>query len=643
MLQVVRHFRNPSFRAGRIPLVLILMATSLGLWIVCAKLVVPPVIESAYRGQSWSSINSMIRGQAAHSLNEYLQDWDRVTSPVLLAGLGFWLVVLVLSCPLSWHIRLVAAAYLVQIVLATKSVWLVHERINSDAVSYIRIAQYYLRGQTDLMVSGVWGPLLSWLILPWLLLFDDPLLAAHAAVAVSAVIFLFGCFCILRAVRLPAPVIVIGTWIALFLSVAWSEAVITPDLLMAGLFCCGTSLLLSGRWVTNARTALGAGVALGLGYLAKAVVLPAAALMIIALAGTHVAVYRSTLRQTVHATAIFVVGFLIVAGPWIGILSYKYRRPVFSTTGPIQHAIVGPPDTFRYHPDQQHFYKPEPGRISTSEDPTYLPYKYWSPFEHVTYAVHQLRLIRQNAHTAVQYMKSFDWFGLGLISAIFGYLLATPWRRSLREEPWRLSFIPIVSVTLIYLPVYAGDLRYYWVTFPFLMAASFGFVVQLLAATSKQWAVQRALALALVTLSLVMGNESAFLAAFSLTKSSNPVYLASRRLANELRASGLVGPLAAAGEVPVDDRYVAYFLNVQSFGWIRNVTDADPEAILSSGTSLIIVPRSTTLAKELRKDPRFTSADKQLFGCGEANGISLEVFLTRPLTPSDACPGSGPR
>ena len=59
--------------------------------------------------------------------------------------------------------------------------------------------------------------------------------------------------------------------------------------------------------------------------------------------------------------------------------------------------------------------------------------------------------------TIVQYLRSFDWLGLGLISAIFGYLFGVPWRKSLQEEPWRLSFIPIASVALIYLPVYAGE------------------------------------------------------------------------------------------------------------------------------------------------------------------------------------------
>jgi hypothetical protein len=115
-----------------------------------------------------------------------------------------------------------------------------------------------------------------------------------------------------------------------------------------------------------------------------------------------------------------VAGFLIVAGPWIAALSYHYGRPVFSTIGPIQHAIVGPPDMPRDHPDHLHFYKPEPGRITTSEDPTNLPYNYWSPLESWAYARHQASLIYHNARTIINYLRGFDWLGLGLISAIFG-------------------------------------------------------------------------------------------------------------------------------------------------------------------------------------------------------------------------------
>src|SRR5262252_4774844 len=100
---------SPLKTMGRIPLLLTLMVISLGLWIVCAKLVVPAVIESAYRGESWSFLNRMIRGQATHPVSEYLQDWDTISILVLLKGLGFWLVVFVVSSR-GFFRRMVGAA-----------------------------------------------------------------------------------------------------------------------------------------------------------------------------------------------------------------------------------------------------------------------------------------------------------------------------------------------------------------------------------------------------------------------------------------------------------------------------------------------------------------------------------------------------
>src|SRR5438309_11972692 len=94
--------------SSRIRLLLVLIVISMGLWVVFAKLVVPAVIESAYHGQSWSALNRMIRGQAAHPVSEYLQDWDTVTFPGLL-GLGFGLIVLVISSPAFFQ-RMVGAA-----------------------------------------------------------------------------------------------------------------------------------------------------------------------------------------------------------------------------------------------------------------------------------------------------------------------------------------------------------------------------------------------------------------------------------------------------------------------------------------------------------------------------------------------------
>src|ERR671925_190018 len=85
----LNHCRHVVMRVGRVRLLLILMLLSLGLWIVFGKLVVPSVIESAYRGQSWSFVNRLISGQAVHSVDHYLQIWDRMSTVCLVSSLGF--------------------------------------------------------------------------------------------------------------------------------------------------------------------------------------------------------------------------------------------------------------------------------------------------------------------------------------------------------------------------------------------------------------------------------------------------------------------------------------------------------------------------------------------------------------------------
>ena len=90
---------NRFMTAGHIRLLLVLMGLLLLVWIVFAKLIVPPVIESAYRGESWPFLNRVILGQARNSVSHYLQKWDRVTITGLVSGLGFLLIVLVISSP----------------------------------------------------------------------------------------------------------------------------------------------------------------------------------------------------------------------------------------------------------------------------------------------------------------------------------------------------------------------------------------------------------------------------------------------------------------------------------------------------------------------------------------------------------------
>lgn len=73
--------RSPN----RISLLLVLVILSLSLiWMAFSTYAVPPLIKSAYRGESLPIFNRMISGQASHRVAEYLSDWDRFRWRVLL-------------------------------------------------------------------------------------------------------------------------------------------------------------------------------------------------------------------------------------------------------------------------------------------------------------------------------------------------------------------------------------------------------------------------------------------------------------------------------------------------------------------------------------------------------------------------------
>lgn len=83
-----------SMKRGRACLIVISLL--LVLWLAVAYLAVPRVIESAYRGESLPVLNSLIKGQATHSVDEYLRDWEQFAWRSTVASTPFGLLGLVL-------------------------------------------------------------------------------------------------------------------------------------------------------------------------------------------------------------------------------------------------------------------------------------------------------------------------------------------------------------------------------------------------------------------------------------------------------------------------------------------------------------------------------------------------------------------
>ena len=225
-----------------------------------------------------------------------------------------------------------------------------------DNLSYLDIADLYSRGAFHFAVSAFWSPLYCWLLALALLLFRPAPQAEYPLGA--ALVFLFYLFwlaCFLyfwraahawRAARRNGDAGAAGlsdiAWLLLGYDLfLWSalelraNATNNPDQLLNGFVLLAAGLLLrmhSGQREPWRFVAFG--IALALGYLAKAAMFPIALIFLAALWWLPQAS-----RKHRRGVALALAGFLLFAGPWIAILSARTGRLTFGETGRLNYAF----------------------------------------------------------------------------------------------------------------------------------------------------------------------------------------------------------------------------------------------------------------------------------------------------------------
>ena len=500
--------------------------------------------------------------------------------------------------------------------------WHFRHALNTDAVAYLRIASYYANGQWHLAVSGYWGPLLSWLMVPFLRLGLPALVAARVVMALSALVFFRGNVAVYRAFALPEKWMLTGAWLSALAGVYWSVQFITPDLLVSGLVCFAASSMLNGGWRETKSAGMKAGLFWGLAYLAKAVVFPLAILVTLAAGGLSFFKERQNGRGALRSVLLTLLTFGLVAAPWVLTLSLKYHTPTFSTAGRINQAIVGPPDVERYHPFARTFHQPELGRVTSWEDPSPMAYRSWSPFESAAYACHQFRLIALHVSTCLWLLTSLNLFWLVLPGAGAFRLLRPESRAALWRQPWVHALFPVALLVLIYLP-FAEEQRFFYAAFPFLFTAIALWLIELAGTRPRQskailnggwWTAALGAIAPLVLVGLLIGDSTRLAGDCA------------HDLARRIQSANLSGPIAGSGLLPGGRTglYVAYLLNQP---WCGDEQQPTPESLKTSRARLIVVNRHSALAAKLDGDPDFENLDARLFtDASTAAGFPLKVY-----------------
>ena len=502
-------------------------------------------------------------------------------------------------------------------------------RLNTDAIAYMRVAEYWSAGNFEFAVNGYWGPLLSWLMVPFLWLGVEPLLAGKLAMLISGAVFFHGSLFLVCSVGLRLTDELIVAWMLALTIPGWMGENVTPDLLVAGLIAFALGQAVSSDWLTNRRRALGTGVTWGLAYLAKAVALPVGVVASLLLAMCwwlgQAENRQSAWRQLGQAIGLFA----LVSLPWIVVLSLKYDKPTFSTSGAIAHAIVGPGnDRPAPHPFGSTIYQPEPGRVTAWEDSSRMDYDYWSPFESGDNFSHQLTLIGRNAKTVLQFMAAFDgvgallkWFGVGTL--VFGLALFAkrPWAKNWLAGRWRWMVIPLICLGGIYLPVYVMpvDQRYFYLFLPLFLVLALG---QAGVTFTKQRPVAWVCALI-------------FLLPLAWRKPLDPrAGVVAQDLAKRMGKAGLAGPIVGSTFFSAEGHrvglYVAWHLGQPWYGDVSNSAGEGGRlgAYKQSGARFTIVLPESPFAGMMERDPAFKNVSNRL---GE--GSPLLVYEILPGQP----------
>lgn len=358
--------------------------------------------------------------------------------------------------------------------------------LSSDGLSYFDIATAYLRGDWAHAINAYWSPLYSWLLAAALWIFNPSAYWELSVMRlVNWVIFLYAMACFDFLMReflrwrhakistLPEEMrtdppnwvfLILGyslfIWFTIFQIKIPQEH---PDVLLSGFIYLIVGLLLRiQRGRANWAVFVALGVTLGIGYLAKAVMVPLACVFVLM---SLFAVGKVT--KAFPRALLAMVVFLFVAAPFMIALSQSKGRLTYGETGKLNYVwsvnlgwVSGEYTTLYWekdvpfigapvHPMHKVYEEPAIYEFTTPVGGTYPPWydpSYWYEGLHPRVELMgQVRRLAYSAHGYYQFFFSTAQFGL-LIAVLFLYLVENDGRLRSVCRHWVLILPGLVAM-----------------------------------------------------------------------------------------------------------------------------------------------------------------------------------------------------
>ena len=270
----------------------------------------------------------------------------------MIPGMTSSVILQRITRPVTWQRWIGIIFSMMAITLGIAHTWAAStsHSMNADGISYLDIGDAYLRGAWKDAINPVWPPLYSWILGLFLRIFQPSMRWEFPLVHLANfLIYLlaFACFAffwrqvlIYRQARHAHGTIALPGWAiqALgYLLFIWTSLTqieiwaVTPDMLMSASVYLAAALILRMRmsaqnWGTHALL----GFVLGLAYLAKTVMLP------IGIITLGLSLFSAGgLRRSLPRVLVSLVAFILVAGPFIALISLAKGRFTYGESGTI--------------------------------------------------------------------------------------------------------------------------------------------------------------------------------------------------------------------------------------------------------------------------------------------------------------------
>jgi len=470
-------------------------------------------------------------------------------------------------------------------------------QINPDGISYISIAKKYLLGDFYNAVNGYWGPMISWLMVPFLSLQIEPLVAAKLQALVIGGITLIGMKWLLSKFSINRIIRELMLFSSIPVLLYFALFVISPDIHIVCALVCYFSVIFGCNYPENIWKGILCGFIGGMAYLSKSYAFPFFICHFVILNFMH---YIKSLNKlgVIKNTVFGLIVFIIVSGCWVGIISYKYKTITIGTAGVGNYRLVLNPENENAGVGLQ--IPPNESALSAHEDPSFivLEAKSWKITNSFKNLNHYMRQVIRNLIQTKNILTSFSILSFTII---FAHMFLNAYASNKSWLQYNTIF-PLVSV-ILYLFGYTLILveeRYLWIVLILLFLMG-GYLITFVLNNKMLRRKWEAIIVVIFLLSFLPHQIIYLLNNVNVNKD---IYLLSNMLTNQYNIRGNI----ASNKNPELSLAVSYYLNSKYFG----------------------TPKGSTGDDELLKDLRKYNIN-YYFSWGDKNETSLLGFSYREV------------